>query len=170
MAGIDPDSIMQRRPLHMVALHDAPHELNGHCLQPMSDKPFLTVTTAHGPVRVWWLGGNLAEEGVARSEVDQGEATRQLLSRCLPWLQLAAKRLSMHRIARAEGLMADRRRPDGPVAIRRGRVVFGWPTKLALAPMLAEEIAMAVDFVTARGPVSGTIDIEVATPPWEAAP
>lgn len=167
MAGHDPGTMMQLRPLNMVALHDAPMDLHGHCLQPMSDKPYLTVTTSLGRTRTWWLGGNLAEEGVARTDVEQRGATYQLLERCLPWLKLSHLPLTTHRIARAEGLTPQGRRPDGPMVIRHGRVIFGWPTKLALAPMLAEEIARSIEFVSPSGAARGEVEVGVATPPWE---
>lgn len=149
--GIDPEKWCQRRPLHMVMARGAPYELFGHCLKELSDKPRLTITTSmHERERVWYIGGDVAETGVGRSEVEQIHAAKHELSQCMPWItpaQYASMRWATLRIDRAEGKMADGRRPDGPVVHRFGRVIAVWPTKLALAPVAAKLVLSAVESV-----------------------
>ena len=64
---------MQRRPLHMVMVkhqHNLP--MFAHCIGAGS-KPVATVTThpCHDGGQVWYLGGNVAETGMERSEEQQ---------------------------------------------------------------------------------------------------
>lgn len=136
----------QRRPLHMVVarMADMP-ALFGHCLGP-SSVPRLTVgaspSARGGPV--WYIGGQIAETGVDRSEHEQIAATREELRACLPWLDLADADFSTFRVDRAEGVPAGEpigKRPDGPVVAESGNLIAAWPTKLAFAPALASDIA-----------------------------
>jgi hypothetical protein len=43
-------------------------------------------------------------------------------------------------VKRAEALQADGSRPIGPSVFRDGRTLAVWPTKLALAPLLADQV------------------------------
>ena len=79
------DERMQRRPLHMVLLRETtPNssreipDLYGHCVG-MSDKPRLTITTARDQAgrKVWYIGGQVAEDGVKRERQEQVDAVRQ---------------------------------------------------------------------------------------------
>lgn len=134
---------MQRRPLHMVVARfpgPAP-AIFGHCLAPPpSTLPRLTITTSEN---VWYIGGQIAEAGVARSQPEQIAFARDELRACLPWLDHSAADISTIRIDRAEGI-ADNgqpgKRPDGPVVVERGNLIAAWPTKLAFAPALAADI------------------------------
>ena len=171
LVGLRPDAVMQKRPLKMVAMRAAPFELNGHCIQPMSDKPRLTVTTTgvEGE-RYWWLGGGLAEDGVLRSDADQIAAARETVRACVPWANLKDASFSVYPIDRAEGRTAEGKRPDGPVVLSHGRVILAWPTKLALAPTLATEVVrrIAETGVSRSGVNAGELACGVATSPWLA--
>lgn len=139
LAGVA-EQVTQRRPLHMVYAKPAPHELHGHCLG-LSSVPRLTVTTASGPTeRVWALGGALAEEGAIRDEQMQLRAARLALRECVPWVHTDDLMLLARRVDRCEARSADGRRPDGPVVRRWGPVIGVWPTKLALAPIAADQV------------------------------
>lgn len=133
---------MQRRPLHMVLLR-APRlpSLYGHFLG-LGDKPRLTVTSHrdHAGRAVWYLGGELAETGIARESPVQIAHARHELTALLPWLDLTGAEFATLRIARAEGCMPGGRRPDGPVLVQQEAVMTAWPTKLALTPLLADAI------------------------------
>lgn len=155
--GADPGRFAQRRPLHQVVLHDAPAALFGHCLQ-ASDKPILTVTTGElGGRRTWYLGGDLAETGPGRSADAQVDAARAAVGRALPWVDVSGCGWSTFVVDRAEGRTPEGRRPDGPVVSEIVPGVLGvWPTKLVLAPLAAERVAVALGGArTARGDLGG---------------
>jgi glycerol-3-phosphate dehydrogenase len=137
-------SEMQRRPLHMVVARGPLPMLNGHALG-ASSKPRLTITTAMGDQagpgeRTWLIGGEIAEAGVARDEAAQIAEARRELAACLPWVSLAGVRFATGRIDRAEARTADGQKPDVPVVRRFGPVVVAWPTKLAFAPLLTDQV------------------------------
>lgn len=141
---VDPSPLCQRRPLHMLMMSHAPFGMFGHCLQELSDKPRLTITSsANEPGCTWYIGGNIAETGVSRSESEQIDAARAELEACMPWIKSPEGRWSTVRVDRAEARTPEGHRPDGPVAMRLEQdavaipVVALWPTKLALAPALA---------------------------------
>lgn len=154
--------LMQRRPLHMVVGRGAPCDVSGHCLNELSDKPRLTVTTLRGPdgVRCWSLGGDLAESGVDRSHDEQIMAARRVLNECLGWLDTAAMQLGTIRVDRAEGLSPGGKRPDSFVMRELGDALVIWPTKMALAPVLAEAV---VERVRARGLMGESLALKGST-------
>ncbi|HEY6610887.1 MAG TPA: FAD-dependent oxidoreductase, partial [Pseudomonas sp.] len=125
----------QLRPLHMV-LVKAPtlKPLYAHCLGG-GPKPRVTVTshpTADGQW-VWYLGGDLAEaDGVARDEAAQLRFARQTLAELLPWVDLSAAEWRTLRVDRAEPAQSGLVRPDNAFLNEQGRLLIGWPTKLAL--------------------------------------
>lgn len=146
------DARMQRRPLHMVLLRETqPNnsrelpELFAHCIGGgLTDKPRITVTSARDAEgrRVWYIGGQLAEEGVTRERQEQIAAAKRELAECLPWLPWGRGGLEWAtlRIDRAEGLTEDGSRPDEPVVVKVENMIVAWPTKLAFAPAAAEWI------------------------------
>lgn len=171
-AGIDASSVCQRRPLHMVMLTPAPSPLYAHCIRPLSDKPRLTITTAYNNSEpIWYIGGDLAETGVARDSQAQVRAAREELARCLPAADLSAAHIAPWRIDRAEGRTQDGARPDGPVARSFGRLTFIWPTKLALAPIAARR-AVAALFGGEHAPATRQPgeSAETAAPPFPLPP
>ncbi len=133
--------VCQRRPLRMGMVDGAPFELFGHCPQPASDKPRITITTGRrdGSL-VWYVGGNVAEKGTSQSPAEFRESLKNELASCVPWADLSHARFDWLDIDRAEGRTQSGARPDGPVLRRFGRVLAAWPTKLALAPRTAELI------------------------------
>ncbi len=142
--GVDPLVRCQKRPLHMLMMSHAPFGMFGHCLQELSDKPRLTITSSSNePGCTWYIGGNIAETGVTRSEAEQIDAARTELEACMPWIKAPEGRWSTLRIDRAEAKTPDGHRPDGPVAMRIEQEMLDvpvfalWPTKLALVPALA---------------------------------
>lgn len=135
---------MQRRPLHMLMLRAAAlPAIFGHCVG-MSDKPRITITTSRDAAgrAVWYIGGLIAEQGVARSRDQQIAAAKLELAACLPWLNLAPfnPQWATWHVDRAEGLSPDGSRPDEPVVSAVGNVIAAWPTKLAFAPLVASRI------------------------------
>ncbi|BCG27348.1 FAD-dependent oxidoreductase [Pseudomonas tohonis] len=139
---------MQRRPLHMVMVK-APglKPLYAHCLGG-GPKPRVTVTThpAADGQWVWYLGGDIAEaDGVARNEAEQIAAAEKELRDLLPWIDLAAARWATLRVDRAEPVQNGLARPDNAFLADQGRLLVGWPTKLALAPDFADRVITALE-------------------------
>ncbi|MDV7213664.1 exonuclease subunit SbcD [Azotobacter beijerinckii] len=139
---------MQRRPLHMVMLK-APTlaPLYAHCLGG-GPKPRLTVTShpAADGQWVWYLGGDLAEaEGVARNEAQQIAMARRELNELLPWIDLTPARWATLRVDRAEPAQSALARPDNAFLAEQGRLLVGWPTKLALAPDLSDRVFASLE-------------------------
>jgi glycerol-3-phosphate dehydrogenase len=137
----------QLRTLHMVLVKGPTLKpLYAHCLGG-GPKPRVTVTTHPGADGewVWYLGGDLAEaEGVARDEAAQIEAARRELSELLPWVDLSAAHWSTLRVERAEPAQSGLVRPDNAFLDEQGRLLVGWPTKLALAPDFADRVLAAL--------------------------
>jgi hypothetical protein len=144
-SGGGPAVFTQRRPLHMVMMRDAPGPLFGHCLG-ASTVPRLTISSmGRGDGEwVWYIGGQIAETGVDRSESEQIRFARDELRACLSWLDLSRARFATLRIDRAEPLTEKRTRPDGPVLFEYQNIMVGWPTKLAFAPALAGKVVEAM--------------------------
>ncbi|MGM0594918.1 MAG: FAD-dependent oxidoreductase, partial [Pseudomonadota bacterium] len=138
---------MQLRPLNMVIMRARqgaawPGELYAHCLGP-SANPRITITTHYDAAGrpLWYLGGQVAEEGVGRSHLAQVAAAKKELAELFPWLDLSAMEWGTLPIERAEPLMVDGRRPDNAFAEEEEAIITTWPTKLALAPRLAKRVS-----------------------------
>lgn len=177
MAGLEPG--MQRRPLHMSMVRGpADHPLpvlNGHCVD--GKKTRVTITTDHDLEGrpVWTVGGQVSEEGVERDEARQDEVVRRELEHVLPGLRpggvcaglLASAEFGSWRVDRAEPQTRGGLRPEDAWARAEGgawggRLITAWPTKLALAPRLAEQVVAMV------GP-SATPDQQAAAQATSAA-
>lgn len=136
--------VMQRRPLQMVLARGDLPELNGHCIDGLRTRA--TVTTdrdAEGRV-VWQVGGQIAEDGVKLTPTQLTEHAARELRTILPDLNLSSVEWSTYTVDRAEGVTEGGVRPESVQVLCAGNVTTAWPTKLALAPILAEEVAARV--------------------------
>ena len=165
---------MQRRPLHMVMVK-APSlkPLYAHCLGG-GPKPRVTVTThpAADGQWVWYLGGDIAEaDGVARNEAEQIAAAEKELRDLLPWIDLSAAQWATLRVDRAEPSQSGLVRPDNAFLADQGRLLVGWPTKLALAPDFADRVIAALERdgvrPTQSAPLPELPRPSLAQPVWE---
>ncbi len=136
----------QVRPLHMVMARNTPGPMFAHCVA-ASTTPRLTITSGKlGDEWVWYIGGKIAEEGVARTPEAQIAYAHEELRACLPNLDLGRVPFATLRINRAEGVPANSAdtdtpsRPDMPTVASAGNVIVGWPTKLAFAPLFARQV------------------------------
>jgi len=141
-ASLFPREEAQSRPLKMVLVkHRLGHRLYAHCVG-TSNKPRLTVTTHDmddGDL-VWYLGGDLAEKGVARSDAQQLDAARRELNDLFPWLDFSDAELAVMDVARAEPQQQGLAKPDNAYARRDRNLIITWPTKLTLAPDLGDRV------------------------------
>jgi len=165
---------MQRRPLHMV-LVKAPtlKPLYAHCLGG-GPKPRITVTShpTEDGQWLWYLGGELAEAaGVARDEASQIAVAKKELAELVPWLDLSEAQGATLRIDRAEPAQSSQARPDNAFLAEQGRLLVGWPTKLALSPDFADrvEAALARDGIrpTAHAALPALPRPPITGPFWE---
>jgi glycine/D-amino acid oxidase-like deaminating enzyme len=167
--GLAPQ-MAQRRPLHMLLVENPPAPLWAHCFD-TSDKPRVTITTHRrgDGMLVWYVGGLIAENGVAQSEAELIATGRQEFATLLPKLDLSRSRFAGFRIDRAEGATEDGRKPDGPVLQRKGNILLAWPTKLALAPRLADLVLADLPPPSGNSPPdwSGWPAPAIAAAPWE---
>ena len=132
---------MQLRPLHQVVVKGKTlPDLFAHAVTLRSaDKPRITFTThSTADTKAWYLGGQLAESGVARNEAEQIEFAKTELAAIMPWMDYSGCEFSTFRIDRAEAGGEILLRPDTPYVRRHGNVVVCWPTKLTLAPMMGD--------------------------------
>lgn len=137
-----PDVAMQRRPLHMVmAKLPFNSPLYAHCLG-LGSRPRITVTThyANDGSSIWYLGGSLAEEGVDRDSATQIQAARKELASLFPWVNFSDAQFASFMIDRAEPKQKSGFKPDSSVIKQVKNMLIAWPTKLALAPKLADDI------------------------------
>lgn len=133
---------MQLRPLHQIIIRGPLPEFFSVCIGSTPKPP--VVTTTHIDSRgqtLWWVGGDIAEaQGVARSETEQAAAGRELMNQLLPWVPWDQCEFSTARIDRAEPATGTGDRPPGAFCRRIGNLLVTWPTKLALAPDLADQV------------------------------
>jgi glycerol-3-phosphate dehydrogenase len=137
-----PSISMQKRPLHMVLVkHEITSPLYAHCLG-LSSTPRITITThkSHDGKPVWYLGGQIAEDGTNRSAEAQIAFAKKELAELFPWLDFSTAEFSSFFIERAESQQPGGGRPESCYAKEIQNMLIAWPTKMALAPQLAKEI------------------------------
>lgn len=163
----------QIRPLHMVlAKGSALKPIFAHCLGAGS-KPRITITTHPAPdgQSVWYLGGNLAEaDGVARNEAAQIACAKQELAELIPWLDQSELEWRTLRINRAEPAQNNLVRPDNAFLAIQNNVFIGWPTKLALAPDLADRVLQVLEQQQFQPEAGRALPDTHPVPPVAAAP
>ncbi len=165
----------QRRPLHMVVVKtDFTYPVFAHCLG-MGATPRITITThkAHDGKYVWYLGGQIAEEGVKFDSAKQVEIARQELQDIFSWLDFSSAQLASFLVDRAEPLQPGGKRPDSAYYKEIGNAIVAWPTKLALAPKLAEEVIACLEKANMKQGAFDTRALRafpvpaLATPIWD---
>lgn len=138
---------MQRRPLKMVVLRGGLHDrVYAHCLG-ASVNPRITITTHYdtdGNI-VWYMGGQLAEDGVHKNNADLIRAAKKELAELIPWLDLKQSQWGVLEINRAEIKKAGITRPDSFSIEQHGNIITAWPTKLALSPALADALIEKIE-------------------------
>ena len=173
---------MQIRPLHQVMVkHHYPFPFYGHCLG-LEKTPRLTISshpTADNQ-QVWYLGGSLAEQGANENADTVITKARHELHELMPWLDFSHAQWASLRIDRAEPRQIGLTRPDNAFAQpadNMHNVIVAWPTKLTLAPNLANQLLALLQQQNIL-PSNKTDSLQtlqclptptVATPPWDTA-
>jgi glycine/D-amino acid oxidase-like deaminating enzyme len=134
---------MQLRPLHQVVVrHRYPHPIYAHCLTGIRrPEPRLTITSHRdGDHWLWYLGGQIATDGVECGADALVRRARAELEACVPWVDWSGAKFSTLRLDRAEPAQEGLRRPDQAFAQATGNCIVAWPTKLSLAPDLGDRV------------------------------
>jgi glycerol-3-phosphate dehydrogenase len=164
---------MQLRPLRQVVMRgNLPDMVYAHCLG-ASVNPRITITghrDANGEI-VWYLGGQLAEDGVKRSVDEQLEKAKAEIAELLPWLDVSRVQWATLDIDRAEAKQPGCKRPESAFVVYEDKVITGWPTKMVLAPKLAEDIVQLLNkhkvSPSAIGPMPHWLHPDYALLPWQ---
>lgn len=180
---------MQTRPLHQVVVRGSGlPAMYAHCLTGIKRaEPRLTITSHRESDGswLWYLGGQLASDGVGTNDADQAANARQELETCVPWLDWSKARFSSLHINRAEPKQQGGLRPDQAFVERHGPLVIAWPTKLSLVPDLGQQLMALLDPADSLGtdtsnsqtnnsdqkPTATSLDLPRATladEPWSA--
>ena len=167
------DIEMQQRPLkQVIAKPTHGVSLCGHCLTGIrSQEPRLTITShPTDNAVVWYIGGQLAEQGANLDDEQLIELTKSELATCVPWLSWQNAQYSTLTINRAEPKQTSGTRPDEAYAARSGQFIQCFPTKLTLAPDLGDRVLELLD---APQPSHNTTfqtnhhRAQLGTPPWQ---
>jgi len=140
--------VMQQRPLQMLML-------KGSQLQPIyahrlgvSALPTLTISShfIHGSDEtIWYIGGELAENYATKSQGELIATAKEQLKKLIPWQSFEQVQWSSVYINRAEPIMNLGQRPDNQFLSAQDNVILAWPVKLALTPLLADEICAQIE-------------------------
>ncbi len=142
--GLDSPA-MQIRPLQQVLVkHDYDQPLYAHCMG-ANPSPRLTVSShrCRDGRWCWYLGGDLATEGVGLSSEALIARAKQELAELFPWIDFGRCEWATLAVDRAEPRQPQLIKSDKAFAEAAAGVdnlIVGWPTKLTLAPNMATEV------------------------------
>ncbi len=173
---------MQVRPLQQVMVkHNNRERFYGHCVTSLQATPRLTISShpLSDGSQAWYLGGSLAEEGVGKTAEQLIAIAKQELSQLMPWLDLQDAQWQTLPVDRAELAQPGGKRPDNASIIsapRCSNIAAAWPTKLTLAPQLAEQtLTLLRERNIQPSPAADLSALkalrvpEVAATPWQVA-
>lgn len=161
----------QLRPLHQLIIRkDGLPDFFSVCVGNTPKPPMVTTTHRDQQGRtVWYVGGDIAEQrGVERSENEQIAAGQELFAKLLPWVDLEGAEWFTWRGNRAEPHTGTGDRPPGAFCEAIGNLSVAWPTKLALAPHLGDQVLAQMK--VPKHPQPERLEIpspEVGTAPWD---
>ncbi len=170
-------NVMQRRPLHMVMARGSELPfICGHCVDGAKTRVTITADRDQAGRVVWQVGGQVSEDGVKMDEATLLSHAKSELRAALPGVDLAQAEFATYKVDRAE-LGTGGSRPDDATILQDGpggAVITAWPTKLALAPRLAEMIRAKLPAPSGKPLSEQDQQImkrwptpSVAQPPWE---
>lgn len=161
---------MQLRPLQQVMVRHRYHlALYAHCVGTDS-KPRLTISSHRdGEYTVWYLGGQLAEDGVSLPPDDLIQRAKNELQALFSWLDWSSAEWATLPVDRAEPAQPGLLRPDNAwlsACEDLPRCVVAWPTKLTLVPNLGN---LLMDYLVQQKIVPTALDaMPVALPVLES--
>lgn len=138
---------MQLRPLHMVmAKFPEPNILYGHYVG-NGILPQLTISThfCKDGSYIWYIGGKIAETGLYLNSEQQTLQAKVEINNIFPWLDTRHWQWSSLKVTRAEPLQPHNTKPDEALIAHHNNAMVAWPTKLALTPLMVEEVIKHLD-------------------------
>ena len=169
-------TVIQLRPLHMLMVRKnsdkALPQFNGHCIDGNRTRVTITSGVDSAGRTVWQVGGQLAEDGMAMTPRELATHGKHELEAVLPGIDLDNTQWATYQVDRAEGATQSGAKPDDPVLIQEGNVITAWPTKLALAPKLSQQIVQCLEPPSHDAVIDPPVPVDwprpgVAKPPWE---
>lgn len=169
---------MQCRPLQMVMVKfNALYPFFAHCID-SGMNPRITITThrTKDGKAVWYLGGQIAEDGVHRTQAEQIAFAKKELHTLFPWVDFSEATWASFFVNRAEPKQPGGKRPESVFVESFENVMVAWPTKLALTPLLTDHIISQLEeqgikpSFSERDLLKSLSDCEkpvVGLPPWE---
>lgn len=178
---------MQTRPLQQVMVkHRHEHFLYAHCIG-IDSVPRLTISShrCKDGALCWYLGGQLAEQGVGKTPASLMREAKRELEALFPWLDWHDSYWATLSVDRAEPRQKNFARPDKAfigAALAQNKqpftnVLVAWPTKLTLSPHLGNEALQTLQTLHISAG-AGTADPSqlqflgtpnVAVSPWDEA-
>ncbi len=160
--GLDP-LIMQRRPLPILTVAGNLPDLNGHCISTTKASAIITTQRISEGRAVW----QVASETAMDMQGDFLSNALRELKAALPGFKWPDIALSSYTSTRAEAMTKGGERPTDAHVIFEGEVITAWPTKLVLAPRLAQLI---LDILPPPGDGVDITSILASWPRPEVAP
>jgi len=130
-----PTSGIRRIPLAILLVRGRLPILNGFCVDGIKAKAIVTSQEVGHDTIVW----QVACEGIASDNPQFEDLAWRALSESLPGFDWPRVERSAYHANRVE-YAANDTRSDGVQILEEGNAITAWPTKLVLAPRLAEEI------------------------------
>lgn len=162
----------QSRPLHMLMARGDLPTINGHCID--GSKTRVTITTTHDYENrtIWQIGGQIAEDGVHKTPEELIRYGANELRVVLPDVDLHQAEFKTYKTVRAE-CNTKGNRPSDISVLEENDVLTCWPTKLAFAPRLADEIVHRLPTPTDKTIIDKQMFAKwptptVALPPWDS--
>lgn len=128
--------LMAHLPLRILTLRGDLPDLNGFCIEKMHAKVVVTTQRISRQEAVWQVA---TESAHPDDPADFEPFAMNELRNALPGFDWPAVAIGSYCANRAEPLIKDKR-PSDVYASVEGNVITAWPTKLVLAPRLAEQI------------------------------
>lgn len=175
---VQQQSRMQKRPLHMALVRGTLPPFNGHCVDGAKTRVTITSDIDCQGRTVWQIGGQVAETGVRMNRRELIEHAARELSASIPGLELNGLEWNSYTVDRAEGATKTGHRPETPQILQAGNLLTAWPTKLALAPQLADDVCERLSEIPVvptsvddswKSELAQFSRPQVALPPWETA-
>lgn len=166
---------MQLRPLQQVMVKGNLPSIFAHAVSLMAgSKPRVTFTShpLQDGQTVWYLGGNLAEQGVGKDPETLIEDAKKEMAVLLPWVDLTDTTWATLNIDRAEPAQSTHARPDFPFVEAKDNAMVCWPTKLTLCPMLGDQVLEKLNttqFAHREETLPQLPLAPIARTPWELA-
>ena len=164
----------QRRPLKMFMVKPNPFGAPVYLhWMGRKNKPVMTVTTHYlGDEQVLYLGGNVAEKAVGMSDDAALFWAYTEIQYRFPGIPWHKEQWAIHDVDRAEPENGNTL-PEKQRISTQGNRAIAWPVKMALAPVLADELIAWLASIGLR-PSKETTVVDLPTPPiapypWETS-